>query len=214
MSRLIDAGLEQLTKMLLRMGELAYGAISLSLSGYIEGGEAYAQVKDLSDTLVLMVEDVEDVAFELIVRFQPVASDLRILKSYVKITYDFMRYGRYALDISEVQEKLGGLEGYEGWIKNSIKEMGKKVTTMVRISIDSLKSHDAELARTLSDVEKDVDDLYSKYIDDVVKNLPTMDRRVISSALVAKYLERIADHAAYVGESVIYIAKGEKVTLR
>jgi len=214
MSRLIDLGLEQLASMIFRMGELAYKTVSLSLESYIEGTNAYAQVQDLSEVLVVMADETEDKAFELIARFQPVASDLRILKSYMKIAYDFERYGRYALDVSQVQNRLGGLEQCERWIHESVREMSEKVLNMVRTSVDSLKSHDVILAKRLSETEKQVDDMYFKYLDKLVEKAPATNRCTISSVLVVRYLERIADHATYIGESIVYLATGEKITLR
>ena len=214
MSRLIDTGLEQLARMVFRMGEMAYKTVSLSLENYIKGTNAPTQVEDLSETLVVMAEEAEDQAFELIARFQPVASDLRILKSYMKITYDFERYGRYALDVAQVQRASGGLEQCESWINESITEMSEKVLSMVKTSITSLKSHDVALAKTLSETENEVDGMYFRYLDQLVKKAPAISKCTISSVLVARYLERIADHATYVGESIIYLATGQKVSLR
>jgi len=214
MSRLIDTGLEQLASMVFRMGEMAYKTVSLSLESYIGGINALAQVQDLSETLVMMADEAEDKAFELIARFQPVASDLRILKSYMKVIYDFERYGRYALDVSLVQRASGGLEQCERWINESIRELSEKVLNMVRTSIESLRSHNVELAKTLSETENQVDDMYFKYLDRLVEKAPATNKCTISSVLVARYLERIADHATYVGESIIYLATGEKITLR
>jgi phosphate transport system protein len=196
------------------MGELAHKTVSLSLNGYIEGTNAYEEVQNLSDVLITMADEAEDKAFELIARFQPVASDLRILKSYMKITYDFARYGRYALDVSQIYARLGGLKECKDWIKQSIREMSEKVLIMVRTSVDSLKSHDTNLARTLSETEKQVDSMYFEYLDRLVEKAPATNRCTISSVLVVRYLERIADHATYIGESIIYLATGEKVTLR
>jgi phosphate transport system protein len=196
------------------MGEMANRTISLSLENYIEGTNALAQVQELSETLIIMAEEAEDKAFELIARFQPVASDLRILKSYMKITYDFERYGRYALDVSQVQRASGGLEQCEDWISKSIREMSEKVVSMVKTSVVSLRSHDVTLAKTMSETENEVDAMYFKYLDQLVKKAPATNKCTISSVLVARYLERIADHATYVGESIIYLATGEKVSLR
>ena len=214
MVRLIDIGLEQLASMVFRMGEIAHETVSLSLSGYIEGTNAYEEVQNLSDLLITMADEAEDKAFELIARFQPVASDLRILKSYMKITYDFARYGRYALDVSQIYARLGGLKECGDWIKQSIREMSEKVLSMVRTSVDSLKSHDTNLARTLSETEKQVDSMYFEYLERLVEKAPATNRCTISSVLVVRYLERIADHATYIGESIIYLATGEKITLR
>jgi phosphate transport system protein len=214
MKRLIDQGLEQLANMLFQMGELAYKTISLSLKNYIESADGYAQVREQSDLLVVMSEEAEDKASELIARFQPMASDFRILKSYIKTAYDFARYGRYAYDVSQIYERLGGLTTCEDWLKEVIEEMSRTVLKMVRTSIDSLKSHDTELAKTLSQTEKHVDAMYLKYLDMLVEKAPATNKCTISSVLVMRYLERIADHATYIGESVVYLATGEKITLR
>lgn len=214
MSRLIDKDLEQLTEMLVRMGGLAHKTVSLSIMSYIEGKGNYREVKELSDTLILMADEVEAKAFELIARFQPVASDLRILKSYMKISYDFTRYGRYALDVSQIYNMLGGIRECEDWIREAIEEMSERTLSMVGTSVESLKSHDAEMAKILSETENQVDDLYSSYLDRLVEKAPATNRCTISSVLVVRYLERIADHVTYVGESIVYLATGEKVTLR
>ncbi len=213
-SRLIDAGMKQLAGIISRMGELAYETVSSALNGYVSGKDAYTPVLNTSTTLLEMAEQAEDKAFELIARFQPVASDLRILKSYMKIAYDFERFGRYALDVSQVQKRLGGLGECEDWIKTSIKEMSEKVLNMVRTGVDSLKSHDAKLAMTLSETENQVDEMYFTYLDRLVEKAPATNRCTISSVLVVRYLERIADHVTYVGESIIYFATGKRVTLR
>jgi phosphate transport system protein len=212
MKRLIDSGLEQLASMLFHMGELAQKTVSLSIMSYIEGTHDYTQVKNLSETLSSMADPIEDIAFEIIARFQPVASDLRIIKSYMKICYDFRRYGRYALDISQIYERLGGMDECDLSFRKISKEMSEETMNMVATSVQSLKNHDAELAKTLSAMEKRVDKLYCDYLDKLIATTSTTGC-TISSLLVVRYLERIADHAIYIGESIVYLATGEKTTL-
>jgi phosphate transport system protein len=214
MSRIMDVGLEELSVMLCRMGELTHETISLSITGCLDNKNVYSQVHERSDMLVSMADQAEDKSFELIARFQPVASDLRTIKSYMKIAYDFARYSRYALDISYINEQLGGLKECEEWIPKYIKEMSEKVLNMVRTSIDSLKSHDTQLAKTIAKTEQEVDKMYFQYLDKLIEKTPAMSKCTISSVLIIRYLERIADHATYICESVVYLATGEKVTLR
>jgi phosphate transport system protein len=212
MKRLIDSGLEQLASMLFRMGELAQKTVSLSIINYLEGTHDYKEVKDLSATLSSMADPVEDIAFEIIARFQPVASDLRIIKSYMKICYDFRRYGRYAFDIAQIYERLGGMDDCDLSFRKISKEMSEETLNMVATSIQALRSHDAEVAKTLSAMEKHVDKLYCNYLDKLIATTSTTSC-TISSLLVVRYLERIADHAIYIGESIVYLATGEKTTL-
>jgi len=214
MSRIIDTGLEELSVMLYKMGELTYKTISLSIKSSLNATSAHSQIHELSDMLVSMADQVEDKAFELIARFQPVASDLRTIKSYMKIGYDFARYGRYAFDISYITQRVGSLKECESWIREYIENMGEKVLNMVRTSIDSLRSHNTKLAKAVSQTEQEVDKMYFRYLDKLIEKGSATNKCTISSVLIVRYLERIADHATYVCESVIYLATGGKITLR
>jgi phosphate transport system protein len=214
MSRIIDRGLEEQSVLLVRMGELTYETLSLSIHGYLEGKSVQAQVRENSDLLVAMADKVEDEAFQLIARFQPVASDLRTIKSYMKIGNDFARYGRYALDIAYINDQLNGLKECETWAKDYIEEMSEKVLAMVKISIDALRKYDVTLAKAISETEREVDRMYLEYLSKLISQEQANSKCVISSILMTRYLERIADHATYVCESIVYIVTGEKVTLR
>jgi len=84
---------------------------------------------------------------------------------------------------------------------------------MVRSSIESLKSHNTQIAEKISEREKEVDKMYFEFIDELIKCGTTI-KCAVSSVLIVRYLERIADHAAYICESIIYIATGQKEVLR
>jgi phosphate transport system protein len=213
MSRIIDSGLEDQAVLIVRMGELTYDTLALSLNGYLEGRSVQQQVRELSDILLTMADKVEDETFQLIARFQPVAIDLRTIKSYMKIGNDFARYGRYALDISFINDQLSGLKQCEDWTRDYISEMSDKVLSMVKISVDALKKQDIILAKTISQTEREVDKMYFDYLHKLINTENANSKCVISSALMTRYLERIADHAVYVCESIVYIVTGEKVSL-
>ena len=213
MSRIIDRGLEEQSVLLTRMAELTYETLALSIQGYLKGKSVAPEVKEMSAMLVAMADRVEDKAFELIARFQPVASDLRTIKSYMKIGNDFARYGRYSLDISYISDQVKGLKECETWAREYIQEMSEKVLYMVRVSIDSLRRHDVTLAKTITQTEQEVDKMYLNYLDKLINDEQTNNKCVLSSALMTRYLERIADHATYVCESIVYIVTGEKITL-
>jgi phosphate transport system protein len=214
MSRIIDNGLEEQSVLITRMAELTYETLALSIQGYLKGKSVQEEVREMADTLVAMSDKLEDKSFELIARFQPVASDLRTIKSYMKIGNDFARYGRYALDISYVNDEVNGLKECDSWVKGHIEEMSQKVLLMVRISIESLRKHDVTLAKSISKTERQVDKMYLKYLEKLITAEQTNCKCVISSVLMTRYLERIGDHATYVCESIVYIATGEKITLR
>ena len=213
MSRIIDNRLEEQSVLITRMAELTNETLAISIQGYLKGKSVQEEVDEMSDMLVALADKVEDKSFEIIARFQPVASDLRTIKSYMKIGNDFARYGRYALDISFINVQLNGLKECETWARDFIEEMSQKVLKMVKISIDALRKLDVALAMTISETERQVDKMYFDYLQKLIGTEQTSSKCIISSALMTRYLERIADHAVYICESIVYIATGEKVTL-
>jgi phosphate transport system protein len=214
MHRLLDKGLEQLTAIVFKMGEIAEKALVISIGGFVKGRDTSEDVSELSEVLVAMTGDVEERAFGLIAKYQPVASDLRIINSYMKIAYDFERYGRYAWDISFISKRLGSLRNCEEWIPEFISDMGGKVLQMVKISIGSLKTLDTELAKSITETEQEVDNMYFQYLNRLLEQAGVTNHCTITSVLVVRYLERIADHATYIAEAVVYIATAQKISLR
>jgi phosphate transport system protein len=85
---------------------------------------------------------------------------------------------------------------------------------MVKISDDALRKHDVALAKTISQTEREVDKMYLSHLKRLIEEEQPSSKCVISSALMTRYLERIADHAVYVCESILYIVTGEKTSLR
>jgi phosphate transport system protein len=212
MSRLLDRGLEELTTILLKMGDMAEKTISIAIGGFMNGTDVGDEIRELSETLLAMTVSVEDKTFELIVKYQPVASDLRIINSYMKIAYDFERYGRYALDITLTQHRFGVSQKC-AYCGDLLGKMMEKVAFMVHTSVGALRSNDGEMAKSLTIIENEVDAMYSDYLDKL-SEAPPGTKCIISTVLVVRYLERIADHATYVGESIYYIATGQKILLR
>jgi phosphate transport system protein len=214
MQRLLDKGLEELTTMVYKMGKAAEKAVAISIRGFLENKDTSNDVHELSEILVGNTVEVEEKAFSLIAKYQPVASDLRIINSYMKVAYDFERYGRYAWDISFISTRFNGQSTCDKWIFEYVEKMAEKVLKMVEISINSIKSLDTELVKKMTKNEQGVDDMYLEYLGKLVKQAGITNECTVSSTLVVRYLERIADHATHIMEAVVYIATGEKVTLR
>ena len=206
--------MEELTAMVYKMGVAAEKALTVAIEGFIRGKDNSENTHEMSEILASLTVEVEEKAFALIVKYQPVATDLRIINSHMKIAYDFERFGRYAWDISYILKRLGGVTGCQNWIPQFIEDMGDKVLQMVRISIESLKTQDTELAKTTTKKEHEIDEMYFQYLDKLSKEKKITNQCTISTVLVVRYLERIADHATYIAEAVVYIATGQKIELR
>jgi phosphate transport system protein len=214
MSRIIDKGLEEQSVLIVRMAEITYETLETAIAGYLNGRDVHQEVYEMSQTLLSMADKIENTTFQLIARYQPVATDLRTIKSYMKIANDFARYGRYSLDISTLNNQFNGLKECDIWQQEYIADMSQKVLDMVKISLNALRKYDVELARSITQTEREVDKMYLDFQDKLMNDANANSKCVLSSSLMTRYLERIADHATYVCESILYIVTGEKVLLR
>ena len=207
MPRLMDMGLDQLNSLLLEMANLSQQAVSSSMDAYAKG-EKGTEVKQMSDRLQTLHRQVSDLAVEMIARYQPVATDLRFVKACMEISYGFFRYGRYALDITEVLEMFGDLSKCE---RTYVFDTARKTQEMIRMSIEAFARRDVEMARKIPDMDDAVDNSYRDNLSNMIQGRGNL-KCSLSAALILRYLERIADHATYIGESVDYIVTGIEPT--
>jgi phosphate transport system protein len=204
-ARPLDVGLNAMAEVLLEMVDLAERTVSASIEAAAEGGKLDAQVRIWSNELQGKYDDVEDKAVELIARYQPVASDLRVIKSNMKIAYDLARLGRYAYDIVVVLELVNGGRAAD---KKFLQSMSEKTLEMMRLSFKALRTHDVQLARRLVEMDTGVDRMYRGYLKGVLSKAGMTTAEAVSTALIARHLERIADHAWYIAQSVSYMVTG------
>ena len=201
----MDMGLERLKNLLLDMGQLSEQTVATALEAY-QSGKNIEEVNRWSKELVYLNEQVSDIATELIARYQPVASDLRYIKAGMEISYGFYRFGRYAHDIMEVLEMFGDLSQCD---RQSIEVTAKKTKEMIRMSVEAFANKDVDLALKIRDMDDYVDNTYREYIRKVLREPDSGVKCSLSETLILRYLERIADHATYIGNSVVYIVRGE-----
>jgi phosphate transport system protein len=213
MSRLIDVGLKQLSNLLNKMAELAEKTVTLSFDVSTKGVDSSDRVQLYSETLISSSEEIEEKATEVIARYQPVASDLRAIRSYMKIAYDLARCGRYAWDISFIYKRfnISFEECSLPWLP--LKEMMNEVLKIMRIAVDAISKTDLKLARKIGEIESGIDKMYIESLNKLVEQAPIKTKCVVANLLFVRHLERISDHAAYIGESIIYLATGERANL-
>jgi phosphate transport system protein len=193
------------------MAKLSESSVLTALESYEEGTPIKRQIFDWSEKLRTLQEEVADLAIELIARYQPVATDLRLIRSCMEISYGFSRFGRYAYDIVDVLETMGSISDCD---KSTVLEMAGTVREMIKLSLYSLRSRDKDAAQKLYQMDDTVDTLYRKYLREIITVKTNQDRNFadprcyISALLILRYLERISDHACYIGDSVHYIVTG------
>jgi phosphate transport system protein len=205
MTRLLDIGLEKLNNILVEMAKVSKDAVEVSISAY-RTGKIDVNVKEMAERLRVLHNEVSELAMELLARYQPVASDLRFIKACMEISYGFFRFGRYAYDIMEVLEIFGDLSKCDHTL---VLETAKRVQEMIEMSINAFVKKDLQAARKIPEMDDFVD---SKYRENLLSVLKKRERKIkchLSATLILRYLERIADHASYIAESVIYIVSGQ-----
>ncbi|MEM1534046.1 MAG: PhoU domain-containing protein, partial [Nitrososphaerota archaeon] len=163
--------------------------------------EVYGYAKRLRD----LYEEIGDIATELIARYQPVAKDLRYIRSCMNISYDILRMGRYALEITRSSRMLGSLLECD---LTPISEAGEVVGRMLRDTLDSLQRLDVETARKVKEMDERIDEIYRERIRVITLERDGSRECDVAIVLTLRNLERIADHATYICDAVEYIVSG------
>ena len=204
-----DSQLEKLNLELITIGALCEDAISASVKGFLDDDDALCQkAVETEDEINRKERDIESICMKLLLEQQPVARDLRVISSALKMISDMERIGDQAYDIAEIAK----------FIKNSnvkskihIKDMAAAATKMVTDSVESFVKKDVELARAVMAYDDKVDNLFNCVKDELVQ-LITEDKAngefCIDLLMIAKYLERIGDHAVNIAEWVEYSITG------
>lgn len=205
MTRLIDPPLTQLSSLMGQMGELATQSIHLALDSYLGGKNARNEVFELSRQISNLYDQVGDLTFQMILKYQPVARDFRLIRSSIEISYAFTRFGRYAFDITAVREMFGDLSECKNDV---IYTISGEIKNMITLAIRCFATLDLEKAKQLKTDEDLVDKYYKRHLPMLINSTNT--KCALADALVLRYLERIADHAAFMAESVSYIVTGNK----
>ena len=206
----MDMGLEKLTAMLMQMADLSEKSVSSSIESYMNGNNIADQIRSTSEEVKLLQEEVADLATEMIARYQPVASDLRYIRACLEISYGFSRFGRYAYDIAEVLETFGDLNGCD---HSTVEETAKVTKEMIKMSIEAFAHRDIELAKSIEKMDDFVDEKYRAHVNKILHDGSSATGSLscyLSATLIMRYLERIADHSSYIGESVVYIITGQR----
>jgi len=206
-ARLLDIGLERLKNMILDMGRHSEDTVSMAIEAYRQEENLREEIFKRSEELRILQDEVSELAVELLARYQPVASDLRFIKSCMEIAYGFSRFGRYAYDISQVLGIFGDLSMCD---KTAIEKAGRQAKEMIKLSIKAFAEKDTNLARRLKAMDEVVDEIYLDFVEKAAHASEADLKCSLSATLILRYLERIADHATYIGDSVIYIVAGER----
>ena len=191
------------------MGHLSVDLVNSALESYEKGTMLRSQIFEGSEKLRFLQIEVNDFATELIARYQPVAKDLRLIQSFMDASYGFSRFGRYAYDIAEVLDTIGPLPDCD---KSQVTNMAKTVKEMIQLSVTSLEKLDKNASHKLYMMDDSVDSIFRNHLKKAITQTKKRNyepRCYISALLILRYLERISDHACYIGDCVYYVVTGD-----
>ncbi len=205
-----QTALNQLKKSVIEMADQALLNVRDGLKSFETNDLVLAKnIIKADDQIDMMEEEISKQALRIIWKEQPIAQDLRLVTTILKILTDIERIGDHASDISEISLHLEGHQFVRDL--SVVLSMAKHAEHMVQSAIEALVSEDAVLAKLIIAQDDIVDHEYrqmiqlaAQWIKDDVDDTPY----VISIILISKYLERVADHAVNIAEWVIFLVTG------
>ncbi len=204
-----DEQLEQLHTELIQMGAACEDAISAAAEALLKGDERLALAAEEAEKDIDQKErEVENLCLKLLLQQQPVAKDLRQISAALKMISDLERIGDQAADIAELARYVHMPDGSG---RLHIGDMTRAVIAMVTDSVDSFVKKDLQLARSVYAADDEVDALFAKVRRELIDLIATdsgYGEMGLDMLMVAKYLERIGDHATNVAEWVEYSLTG------
>ncbi|MGM9521702.1 MAG: phosphate signaling complex protein PhoU [Oscillospiraceae bacterium] len=204
-----DEQLALLNRELISMGASCEEAIASVAKALVTGDLAIAGKVAAIDAEIDRIErQIESLCLKLLLQQQPVARDLRLISAALKMITDMERIGDQAADIAEI---VGFLNGRTGAECSHISDMARAVVNMMTNSIDAFVNRDLELANSVIEYDDIVDELFTKVKSSLISMIsaaPDDGEYALDLLMIAKYFERIGDHAVNIGEWVVFSVTG------
>ena len=206
MRKRFDEQLNELNQEMQAMGIMVEESIQKAIEALLKQDEALAQTVMEADALVDQKQkEIESICFKLLMQQQPVASDLRVISAALKMVTDMERIGDHAADISEMTLHLA----HEPYIQNLdyIRQMATETTWMLIQSVEAYVEKDVKKASSVIVHDDIVDDLFAetkKELIELIHKDKNNGEQATDLLMVAKYFERIGDHATNLAEWVIF----------
>lgn len=210
-----DKDLEELRSLLQQMGEHVTDALEGAVTALQNLDTTRAQEIVKADLHLNAMEDkIMEIGSRLIITQQPVAKDLRRIIVAFKISSDLERMGDLALDVAKATMRIQGQQLIKPLV--DIPRMSEIVKKMIDEAIQSYLDENTDLAYKMAQDDDQVDQLYGAMINELYAYMvekPDSVSQAMLLTLVGRYIERIADHATNIGESVVYLVTGKRPDL-
>ena len=211
MERHFEEEFDRIKSKILMMGSLVEDQIRNALTALVERDEALARQVIENDHKVNTFDvEIDEMALDALVRYQPVARDLRFVTTAMKISTELERMSDLAENICERAIELNEEPQLKPYI--DIPHMAERARIMVKESLDAFVKMDSALARKVIDDDDFIDNLteqlFRELLSFMIENPKTISR-AIRLSFISKYIERIADHATNIAELVVYMVEGK-----
>ena len=204
-----DTQLVELNNELIAMGALCENTIASAVKSLLTGDAKLAASAIRIDQEIDRKErEIESMCLKLLLQQQPVASDLRLISAVLKMITDIERIGDQALDIAETAGFMGPLAEADAEL---FKRLAQTVVAMVTDSVDAFVRRDSAAARAVARRDDEADEVFKTIKSAMIERLsrrPGDGEYALDLLMIAKYLERIGDHATNIAEWVEFAATG------
>ncbi|MGA3068984.1 MAG: phosphate signaling complex protein PhoU [Terracidiphilus sp.] len=205
--------LAELKDKLLAMAALAQQAVESAVDAFLQRDKGLCQyVKQNESAIDAAQQELDEMAYELLAKEQPMAIDLRFILAVIKINGDLERIGDQSMGIARRTKEILKVEEVD--LPVDFAAMGEFAGRMIRSAVQALLDGDARLADSIREMDDEIDRMNRRAHDDLLKLIeekPQFTRQAMSAILVAKHLERIADHASNIATDVIFWIRGADV---
>ena len=205
--------LDNLTTALVDLGHLVGSAIGRATAAVLDADLNLAeQVIEGDQTIDDRYHSIEERAFDLLARQQPVATDLRIIVTSLRMVADIERAGDMALHVAKVARRRYPSSAIPNGLRSTILEMGQVAQRIMAKACDVVASRDLEMANEIETDDDRMDDLHRRLFGSILgSEWPHGLEAAIDVTLIGRYYERYADHAVSVARRVVYLVTGERV---
>jgi phosphate transport system protein len=205
--------LAELKDKLLAMAALSQQATESAVDAYLLRDKGLCKYVKQNETAINTAQrELDEMAYELLAKEQPMAIDLRFILSVIKINGDLERIGDQATAIARRTKEILALEGVE--MPVDFAAMGEFAARMIRSAVQALLDGDARLAESVREMDDEIDRMNRRAHSDLLRLIeaqPRHTQQAMNGILVAKNLERIADHASNIATDVIFWIRGADV---
>lgn len=214
---LFEQELELLKNKVTEMGEHAEISYDRMVYGIRENKEDVLNtLLDTDHKMVDMQRSIEAMCLTLLTRQQPVARDMRTVSAALKVVSDIERIGDHVGDIAELYLRMGNVNG-EGEYEHQLLDMMEEAKEMIHSSVEAFVDGDENVAKQVIAHDDVVDDLFNKMKDEMMNAIRNQDLdadRVVDYLMVAKYLEKVGDHAVNIAQWAMFQITGDMEGVR